>query len=360
MAIQKQGDPIVAEKILRHNLTIDAMHQPTYHSLAQMMVNQGRTAEAQDLLAGWVATQPYIAAPNIEMAWLQKESGDFPGAEQSLQQALKVQPTNPVALAQLGQLYQAEGRPELAATYYQRSLAAHWDQPEVQSRLATLEDPQFRGRNRSARMQNGTSSPMLADNSIMTSDEFIASGPALSTDPMLVSYSPSMGGNMMSSAPIADGSDPMLAGVPVFGNGLTVEMPPPANIAVPFGSDQEALALEDVNANPVPKHRSRKKGKHKEPVMTTYPLPNFDAPQTAWVPSGTTGGVPSVTYQSPINFQPPIVNEDSMMIGGMQSRAYSPTPLGSGSQGLVPQADPAHIYGSGQEMTASLPVVDPH
>lgn len=32
MSLQKQGDVATAEKILRHNLTVDAMHQPTYHS----------------------------------------------------------------------------------------------------------------------------------------------------------------------------------------------------------------------------------------------------------------------------------------------------------------------------------------
>jgi Flp pilus assembly protein TadD len=34
MSLQKQGDVAASEKILRHNLTINAMHQPTYHSLA--------------------------------------------------------------------------------------------------------------------------------------------------------------------------------------------------------------------------------------------------------------------------------------------------------------------------------------
>jgi hypothetical protein len=52
------------------------------------MVAQGRAPEAQDLVAGWVATQPYVPEANIEMAWLQRESGDIPGAEQSLQTAL--------------------------------------------------------------------------------------------------------------------------------------------------------------------------------------------------------------------------------------------------------------------------------
>ena len=138
MALQKQGDVAGSEKILRHNLTMNAMHQPTYHSLAQLMISQGRAPEAQELLTAWVSTQPYVPEANIEMAWLQRESGDIAGAEQSLQQALKANPTNAIALSHMGQLYQTAGRQDEAVAYYQRSLAAHWDQPEVQSRLATM------------------------------------------------------------------------------------------------------------------------------------------------------------------------------------------------------------------------------
>ena len=46
MAMQKQGDTPGAERVLRHNLSLDPMHQPTYHALAQNLVQQQRHGEA--------------------------------------------------------------------------------------------------------------------------------------------------------------------------------------------------------------------------------------------------------------------------------------------------------------------------
>lgn len=138
MASKRMGDVATAERVLRHNLTLDAMHQPTYHSLAQIMVETGRQDQAIDMVQTWTATQPYVPGAHIEMAWLQRETGNIPGAEQSLRHALQADPQNPIALAQLGQIYQDAGQPMQAAAMYQRSLAINMNQPQVQSRLATL------------------------------------------------------------------------------------------------------------------------------------------------------------------------------------------------------------------------------
>ena len=224
MALQKQGDMAASERILRYNLTIDAMHQPTYHSLAQLLITEGRGPEAEELVAGWVATQPYVPESNIEMAWVQRESGDTAAAEQSLQNALRADPTHPIALAHLGQLYHGTGRADMAAAYYQRSLASNWDQPEVQSRLATLNDSG--SMTRSALMQNPPNTPMLAGD------------PSFSGDAMLVSNPTIIG-------------DPMLAGSPTMTSlAMTSD--------VPFGSDPQAIALEDPRFNPPARTRRRR------------------------------------------------------------------------------------------------------
>ncbi len=138
MASKRMGDVTTAERVLRHNLTIDAMHQPTYHSLAQIMVESGRQDQAIDMVQTWTATQPYVPGAHIEMAWLQRETGNIPGAEQSLRQALQVEPHNPIAMAHLGEIYQQAGQPMQAAAMYQRSLALNMNQPLVQSRLASI------------------------------------------------------------------------------------------------------------------------------------------------------------------------------------------------------------------------------
>ena len=137
-AMKKQGDLAGAERIYRKALLINPSHQPSYHSLAQLLLEEGRQAEAMDLMQTWAATQPYLAESHIELAWMQREMGDLASAEQSLLQALKIQPNHPIALAHLGQLYQDTGQTDRALAMYRRSLATNWFQPEVQSRVAAL------------------------------------------------------------------------------------------------------------------------------------------------------------------------------------------------------------------------------
>jgi len=144
-ALHKQGDLASAEQTYRQALNTNPAHQPSYHGLASLMKQQNRQPEAMQLVHTWAETQPYSSAPHIEMAWLQRESGDGAGAERSLQQALRAQPNHPVALAHLGQHYQDTGQNDRAAAMYQRSLHNDWYQPKVQSRLASIRERSIRG-----------------------------------------------------------------------------------------------------------------------------------------------------------------------------------------------------------------------
>ncbi len=137
-ASRRVGDAVTAEQAYRTALNLDPGHQPSYHGLAVTLKDTGRSDEAQSLLTAWMATQPYSEKPYIEMAWLQREMGDHTGAERSLNQALAVRPGHPLALANLGQIYEDTGRTQLAMGAYQRSLASDWNQPPVTSRLARL------------------------------------------------------------------------------------------------------------------------------------------------------------------------------------------------------------------------------
>lgn len=137
-AMWKQGDPAGAEQLYRRALNVDPMHQPSYHSLSKMLKESNRPGDAQELLTMWTETQPYIAEPQIEMAWLNRELGNHAGAEQNLRQALQVEPNNSTALAHLGQVYQDQGRSGEAIGMYQRSLYQNWRQPGVKSRLSNL------------------------------------------------------------------------------------------------------------------------------------------------------------------------------------------------------------------------------
>lgn len=174
MAMQKQGDLPHAEQVLRHNLTVAPMHQPTYHALTQILVSQQRTAEAEELVAGWRESQPYVPEAYVEQAWVQRETGNKAAAEMTLRQALQVKPNHPVVLAHLGQLYHDNGQTDQAAGYYQRSLLSRWNQPEVQSRLSSLTGTTSAAMNmrRSAMVHN---EPVLAAGSFPVTDGFAVS-----------------------------------------------------------------------------------------------------------------------------------------------------------------------------------------
>ena len=306
MAMQKQGDLPGAERVLRHNLSLDPMHQPTYHALAQSLMLQQRPGEAQELLAEWSETQPYAAQSHVEMAWLQRELGNTAAAEQSLRQALQVEPNNPVALAHLGQIHHETGRGDQAAAYYQRSLASRWDQPEVQSRLATVSNR--RDRRRSAMALNGPEQP-----------------PTFAQGPIMIDQS-LMASNGMMLAP-------------------TVASMTPADPMDPS------------------RHLSRRARRHAPENLVGYPLPNYGMQTAAWSPTGPVMSDPTMAFQQqviveqPLTAQHPIISNQIMLPEAtITTQPTFEAPIVASGPALTPQADPAHSTGA----IAGLPVVDPY
>ena len=141
---------------------------------------------------------------------------------------------------------------------------------------------------------------------------------------------------------------PMLAGGPVMSSS------PSMAVADPYSSDPQAVAFEDVNANPRSRARRRGRGQQDGQVVAAYPLPNFDSPELVGMPAGS---VPGQTSQV---FLPPIVTNEPTAMPPMPDMTSSPIPVMASGPPLIPQADPAHSVDGGSEMTASIPFVDPH
>jgi Tfp pilus assembly protein PilF len=252
LSMKRMGDVAGAERVLRHNLTINAMHQPTYHSLAHLLNEQGRQGEAYELVQTWSESQPYMAAAHIEMAWLQREMGNLPEAERELRHALQIEPYNPTALAHLGQIYQDAGQTTQAATLYQRSLAVHWDQPQVQTRLASIVPDAL----------PGLGGPQMARYS-----------------PMLPP--PAFDGAMMASGPqptIMAGNQPIsmdaISSLPMSSTPMETIMIPPATMT---GESTSTMTAGPQLAAPT--------------ATISAPQP---APSTGWQPVPQSGAAPSV------------------------------------------------------------------
>ena len=206
--MKKSGDFAGAEQTYRHAMSVDPEHQPSYHGLAQMMHEQGRSAEAHDMLDTWAFTQPYNASPHVELAWLSRETGDRAGAEKSLQHALKINPKHPTALANLGQVYQDQGRPQQAMAYYKRSLNSAWRQKDVQKRLAGLENQYTPNPRRRQIVQNGaTGQPMVVHRFQMPT----VAAPTVVAQPGPVINGPQLGAV---PSPVTGVPTPVVAGSP--------------------------------------------------------------------------------------------------------------------------------------------------
>jgi Tfp pilus assembly protein PilF len=173
-AMKHTGDLAGAEQTYRHAIQLDPNYQPAYHGLALLMNEEGRRLEALQFVSTWAAAQPHHPGAQIELAWIERQNGDSVASERALYQALALDPGNPIATGQLGQLYQETGQSERAMAMYQRSLRGNWMQPEVQSRLASLRDSHGFG---------SASTPVLAGNPSAFPVAGFPAGPPLAAAP---------------------------------------------------------------------------------------------------------------------------------------------------------------------------------
>lgn len=312
-AMRKQGDLIGAERMYQHALSLDPRHQPSHHGLADMLVDQGRVAEAESHLQEWAATQPYLAESHLENAWFRREQGDMAGAEQSLQQALQVNPKHPVAMAQLGDLYEINGRPDEARALYQRSLAGNPYQAEVKARMAGM-------------LQQG---PQMAVPQMAGFDAQGISGMPIQqagyqTQPMSMSGMP-MNGMSMNGMPM---------------NGVPMNALPAGAMPMPMPMPAANMAGPVMNVATSPMPTAQFQGFASTPPPATYG--SYPVTPTGMAPPG---GMPMMPQHH------------IAMMPGQTISPLSPMPVGASPYGgaLPMNADPAHV----PMPFSSAPIVSP-
>ncbi len=128
-----------SDQFFRQALAIDPNHSDAWRSLAALTVQNGRIAEAFQLIDGWRASVPGSAEPVIELARMYREAGNVNAAKQLLVDALNLESTNARALKAMGQIREDAGEYQLALENYVRSYQSNNMQPDVAQKIAALQ-----------------------------------------------------------------------------------------------------------------------------------------------------------------------------------------------------------------------------
>lgn len=128
-----------AELLYNQCLERDDSHTDCHRGLAVLLTETGRQQQAFQLLDNWKSTNPQAADPKIELARLHEEFGQYEQSKAQLVDALASDPHNARALTALGKIRDQEGDYAQAIANYQRSLEVNRFQPQIASRIATLQ-----------------------------------------------------------------------------------------------------------------------------------------------------------------------------------------------------------------------------
>lgn len=128
-----------AEQFYRIAIDHDSNHVEAHRALAVFYVEQGQSNKAFDLLNQWAMQRSDAADPRIELARLHEEFGDKDAAKEQLLEALRIDHDNPRTLAALGRLRDEAGEYAQAMENYRRSLELDRFQPQLASRVTTLQ-----------------------------------------------------------------------------------------------------------------------------------------------------------------------------------------------------------------------------
>lgn len=127
-----------AEALYNQCLDLSPNHVDCNRGLAVLLVESGRSDKGFALLKNWAMANPTLADARVELSRLYQEFGQTKVAEQYLDEALALDPSNSKAWSAKGRMRETAGDLEQALQNYQQSLAINGLQPEVYQRVGAL------------------------------------------------------------------------------------------------------------------------------------------------------------------------------------------------------------------------------
>jgi tetratricopeptide (TPR) repeat protein len=131
-------DKAKAEEIFQACLAQDANHAQCRHALVLLWWNSGKRKEASEMIQNWLSEQPRLSAAYAEEGWRLSQENDLPNAQARLQQSLRLDPRNELALMELGLLYEKMSMPERSIVLYERILEQDPRRQDVIDRINSL------------------------------------------------------------------------------------------------------------------------------------------------------------------------------------------------------------------------------
>ena len=140
MGIAQKDQQLVeqAESLYNQCLDLQPNHVECHRGLAVLLAESSRPDAALRLLTNWASQNPQASDPRVELARLHREFGKAKVAEQYLDEALVLNPSDHRAWSAKGQMREEAGDLSQAIQNYNQSLAINSLQPEVYQRVASL------------------------------------------------------------------------------------------------------------------------------------------------------------------------------------------------------------------------------
>lgn len=123
VAAEMAGDVAAAEGHYRQALRVRPDHGPSLLNLATLLAGNGRTADADRLVADAVRASPSRPGPRVAAAMLALRQRDLAGAEREAREALGFDERNVPAMLVLAQVFRGQGRLDTARFAVDNALA---------------------------------------------------------------------------------------------------------------------------------------------------------------------------------------------------------------------------------------------